>query len=409
MDNVQPFREERKKLHEDAKVVLKTATSEKRELTSEEREKIDRIYTRVDVLKGDIERSERVEAEERALGVLAERQAQVAATSARVTDPPSPNGARGDFRSSILSAHTPNPSFEIPVMYPEGSKRAVALTNLAGAIDPIVVAEFEKALKYYGPMWLTSTVRRTDTGASLYLPTVNDTGNTGTILAEASTSTTADPTFSSLVLGAYKLEAKEVIISNETLQDSSIPLEPLIGQQLAERIARASNTLFTTKTNGPKGIATTQAGGTVGKTAAATNAFTIVEVIDLIHSIDPWYRTTGAGLMMHDNIVAAARKLTDSQNRPLWEPSIQAGQPDRLYGYPVYTNNDMATNLATGNKIMIFGALSKYQIRVAGDLRLAVARELLIANDQTAFFGFLRVDGAILDAGTKPIKWLELA
>jgi HK97 family phage major capsid protein len=257
-------------------------------------------------------------------------------------------------------------------------------------------------------MWEVSTIRRTDTGASLYLPTLNDTGNAGTILAEAGTATTADPTFSSVVLGAYKVESKYVLVSNETLQDSAIPLEPEIGRALAERIARASNTMFTTKTNGPTGIATTQSGAVSGKTAAATNAFTLPEVIDLIHSVDPWYRQ-GAAFMMHDNIVAAARKLVDSQNRPLWEPSIQAGQPDRLYGYPVFTNNDMATNLATGNKIIIFGQLSKYNIRVAGDLRLAVARELFLANDQVGFFGFLRVDGNLLDAGTDPVKWLNLA
>jgi HK97 family phage major capsid protein len=396
MDQLQEMRTERKKLHEDAKAVLQKASEEKRELTGEERSQIDGMYSRVDLLKGDIERIEKTEAEERLLSVVSER----------VTAPPRP-APQGDLRSSILSASTPNPQWDVPVFVPE-SKRAVALSNLAGAIDPIVVAEFEKALKYFGPMWEVATIRRTDTGASLYLPTVNDTGNAGTILAEAGTATTADPTFGSVVLGAYKVEAKYVLVSNETLQDSAIPLEPLIGQQLGERIARGSNTMFTTKTNGPTGIATTQCGATVGKTATATNAFTLPEIIDLVHSVDPWYRK-GAAFMMHDNIVAAARKLVDSQNRPLWEPSIQAGLPDRLYGYPLYTNNDMATNLASGNKIVIFGQLSKYNIRVAGDLRVAVARELFMANDQTAFFGFLRVDGNLLDAGTDPVKWLALA
>lgn len=402
-DHVQELREQRKKLSEDAALVLKQAREEKRDTTAEEGAKFDAIMADVDKLKQRIEREESLEREQRAINEVMERK----------TSAPGATPAGGDFRSTILSSANASPNFDIPVCMGDNTARekearAVALTNLAGAIDPIVVAEFEKALKYFGPMWTVSTVRQTDTGASMYLPTVNDTGNSGTILAEASTATTADPTFSSVVLGAYKVESKYVLISNETLQDSAIPLEPLIGQLLGERIARASNVMFTTKTNGPTGIATTQSGAAAGATAAATNAFTLPEVIDLVHSIDIAYRQ-GSAFMMHDNIVAAARKLVDSQNRPLWEPSIQAGQPDRLYGYPVVTNNAMATNLATGNKIIIFGALSKYQIRVAGPLRVVVARELFALNDQTAFMGFLRVDGNLLDAGTDPVKWLALA
>ena len=397
-DHVQELREQRKKLSEDAALVLKQAREEKRDTTAEEGAKFDAIMADVDKLKQRIEREESLEAEQRALAQVMDRK----------TSAPTPTPGGANFRAAIAKAAMSGEEIHIPVMQPEGDRRAVALSNLAGAIDPIVVAEFEKALKWFGPMWTVSTIRQTDTGASMHLPTVNDTGNSGTILTEAGTATTADPTFSSVVLGAYKVESKYVLISNETLQDSAIPLEPLIGQLLGERIARASNVMFTTKTNGPTGIATTQSGATVGATATATNAFTLPEVIDLIHSVDIAYRQ-GASFMAHDNIIAAARKLVDSQNRPLWEPSIQAGQPDRLYGYPVLTNNAMATNLATGNKIIIFGALSKYNIRVAGPLRVVVARELFALNDQTAFMGFLRVDGNLLDAGTDPVKWLALA
>jgi HK97 family phage major capsid protein len=405
---LQELRDDRKRISDEAQAILVKAATEKRETTGEEDAKFDSLMAEVDKIKAKIERQERLEADQRAINDETERLRKEQELRARKGQPITRQGEKADLRSSILNSAQAKPTFDIPVMLPEGDRRAVALTNLAGAIDPIVVAEFETALKYFGPMWTVSNKITTETGASLYLPTINDTGNAGTILAEASTATTADPTFSSVVLGAYKVEAKYVLVSNETLQDSSIPLEPIIGRLLGERIARGSNTMFTTKTNGPTGIATTQCGAVSGKTATATNAFTLPEIIDLVHSIDPAYRQSSS-FMMHDNIIAAARKLVDSQNRPLWEPSIQAGQPDRLFGYPVLTNNDMATALATGNKIIIFGALGKYQIRVAGPLRVEVARELFLANDQTAFFGFLRVDGNLLDAGTDPVKWLNLA
>lgn len=397
-DHVQELRDQRKKAADEAAAILQTAKSESRDTTGEENAKFDTIMADVDRLKAAIERYERLDEEQRAIADVMNRK----------TAPPSPSGGNPiqDFRSAYNEGRR---AWDIPVMVPEqGERRAVALSNLAGAIDPMVVSKFEEALLWYGPMWQVSTITQTQTGASLYLPTINDTGNSGTILAEAGTATTADPTFSSVVLGAYKVEAKYVLISNETLQDSSIPLEPIIGRLLGERIARGSNTMFTTKTNGPTGIVTTQSGATVGATATATNAFTLPEVIDLVHSVGIAYRPN-ASFMMHDNIIAAARKLVDSQNRPLWEPSIQSGQPDRLFGYPLRANNAMATALATGAKIVLFGDMSKYQIRVAGPLRVEVARELFIANDQTAFFGFLRVDGNLLDAGTDPVKWLALA
>lgn len=397
MDHIQELREKRKKLSEDAHVVLKTARDEKRELTEEERTKVDAMFTDVDVLKRDIERYEKAEEEERALAALPPRS----------TDPPKSEPEKLDLRAMINNPEMSTVGHEIP-LFAKPEERASTVSDLAGAIDVSVAAAFEEALLWYGPMWQVAEVMRTSTGNSLQLPTINDTGNAGTILAEAGTITTADPTFSSVVLGAYKTESKLVLISNETLQDTTIPLEPIIGRILGERIARGTNTMFTTKTDGPTGLATTQCGATVGKTATATNAFTLPEVIDLVHSIDPAYRPMSS-FQMHDNVVAAARKLVDSNDRPLWEPSVQAGQPDMLYGYPVRINNAMATTLATGNKIMLFGAMNKYKIRVAGGLRIIAARELYAANDQTGFFGFLRVDGNLLDAGTDPVKWLALA
>lgn len=394
---LQEKRSQRKKLHEDAKAILTAAQAEKRDTTEEENSKVDKMYADVDKLAEEIRRLEKSEAEERFLGTVDDR----------LSPPPKASPAPKETFRSWLFNHPRGEEIPIPIGA-SAEERAVALTNLAGAIDPVVVSAFEEALKWYGPMWQVSTIIRTPDGSPLYWPTFNDTGNAGTILAEASTATTADPTFSSIVFGAYKVEAKYILISNETLQDSSIPLEPIFGRLMGERIARAANTMFTTKTNGPIGIATTQSGATVGATAAATNAIVITEFIDLEHSVDKAYRSRGS-FMMNDAVIKAARKLVDSQNRPLWEPNLQVGQPDSLLGYPLYTNNDMASALSTGGKVAIFGDLSKYQIRVAGGLDVRVAQELFLLNYQTAFFGFLRVDGNLLDAGQDPVKWLAMA
>lgn len=42
---------------------------------------------------------------------------------------------------------------------------------------------------------------------------------------------------------------------------------------------------------------------------------------------------------MNDQTIAALRKLKDNNGAYLWQPSLQAGEVDRLFGY--YTNNPM--------------------------------------------------------------------
>jgi HK97 family phage major capsid protein len=389
MSNVE-LREQRMRLATQAREILTGAASEKRALTGEENAKFDAIHADIDAMAATIEKVEKQDVAERKLGE----------SISKITESMKPKaGDQPTLRSIALGDYDPTREWEA---------RAVAKSNVAGGLDVQVADAFEEALKYFGPMWEVASVIRTETGNSLNLPTVNDTGNPGAILSEAGTVLTADPTFSSVVLGAYKYSSKAVLVSVELLQDSIIPLEGMISRQLAERIARASNADFTTKTDGPFGITTTQCGATVGATASATNALVYGDFVSLIHSVDPWYRRSGK-FMMSDTIIMAARKLVDSQNRPLWEPNVQAGQPDTFLGYPIFNNTSMTTAITTGQKVAIFGDLSKYTIRVAGGLTIVVARELYAANHQVGYFGFLRCDGNLLDAGTKPVKWLAMA
>jgi HK97 family phage major capsid protein len=108
--------------------------------------------------------------------------------------------------------------------------------------------------------------------------------------------------------------------------------------------------------------------------------------------------------MLNDASVKVIRKLKDSQNRPLWEPSVQVGQPDMLLGFPVKINNDIATMAASARSIL-FGDFSKYKIRQVLDTQVARLNERLMDKLQVGFIGFLRAGGALLDAGTHPVVY----
>ena len=270
------------------------------------------------------------------------------------------------------------------------------------------VYEVERALLAYGGMRQVSSVIRTATGATLPWPTVNDTNQTGAILAENSQVSDQDVTFSSTDLGAFKYTSKQVLVSEELMTDSFMDFGSLLGSLLGERIARILNENFTTGSGSgqPNGVITAASSG---KTADSATAITASEVIDLFHSVDPSYRDGPSSVWMcNDSTVAAIRKLTDDQGQFLWQPGMQAGIPDRLYGRQVVVNQIMQ-DIGASEYPLIFGDFSLYKIRDVAGVRLYRLGERYRDYDQVGFVIFSRHDGNLINAGTNPIKYLTMA
>lgn len=283
-----------------------------------------------------------------------------------------------------------------------------ALTTTAGSggaatlVGDTFVNAIELAMLWYGPMMQVADVMRTGNGADYVWPTGNDTGNSGRQIGETKAVAEVEPTLAANVWRAYKFTSDEILLAYETMEDSVIDLEQVISAMLGERLARILNTKFTTGTGAGTcyGVAVQ---ATTGKTTASATAITLSEVLDLQYSVDPAYRARGA-FMANDAVILALRKLVDSTGQFLWQPSVQAGQPDRLSNAPVYTNNDMSSAITTGKTTLLFGDFSQYKIRQVNEIRVYRMDERYRENDQTAFTAFLRGDGRILDAGTHPIK-----
>jgi HK97 family phage major capsid protein len=232
--------------------------------------------------------------------------------------------------------------------------------------------------------------------------------NSGEIVADGGAiTTTVDPTFGVMTLGSFKYSSKAVIVPWELLQDSSINLPQYLGNKLGERVARKQNTDFTAGagTTLPFGV---QVQAALGKTAAATNAITFDEVIDLYHSVDVAYRSRpNFRFMVHDNTAAYLRKLKDSQNRYLWEMSLQAGQPDRMFGHEVVINNDMDSAFTTNKRLVLAGDFGAYHVRDAGAVTIMRADELRMLNGQVVFLAWQRSDGNLAEANA--VRYLRTA
>jgi len=283
--------------------------------------------------------------------------------------------------------------------------RDLSATNAATGAATIAegfVRQLEESLLYYGPMRQAASVIRTAEGNALPWPTVDDTANTGAILAEnTSFGSSVDPTFGTITFGAYKYSSKPVLVPNELLQDSAFDLASYIASALGQRIGRIQNTHFTTGDNSSKPNGVVTASGQ-GNTAATSTAITMDELIVTQHALDIAYRQ-GAAWMLHDTVASYVRRLKDGNGQYLWQPSIVAGRPDMLLGSPVWINNDMASTISGTNKTLIYGDFSKYMIRDAGTVRLVRMNERYADTDQVGFVAFLRSDADLLDAGTNPV------
>jgi HK97 family phage major capsid protein len=295
----------------------------------------------------------------------------------------------------------------------EWEARAQTITTTGGGytIPDEMMQALEKALLWFGPMRQTSRIIRTETGAPLPIPTVNDTNQVGAILDINTVVPMQDVTFGQLVLGAFKYTSKNVLVPIELMQDNAVNLPELLGELLGERIGRIQNTHFTTGagTTLPFGI-TVQATSGSAPTGTVAGGFTYAHIVDMEHSVDIAYRRQGAAWMMHDAVVARLKKLVDTTGRPIWQPNDSAGMagsaPSTLLGYPVFTNNDMSTAQTNGTRAILFGALQKYLIRDVIGITLMRLDERYADFHQVAFLAFARADGNLLNAGTNPVKFM---
>ena len=267
-------------------------------------------------------------------------------------------------------------------------------------------AKVTETLKYYGDIINIAELVTTDNGADLPWPTNDDTANVGARLSENTQLTGQDITFGQKLLKAWVYTSKLLLVSYQLLQDTGIDIEAFVAKKAGQRIGRILNTEFTIGTGSgtmPQGF---MVGATSGATAAGAAAITFDDLMNLKFSVDKAYRDgKNVRWAMHDQVLLAVRKLKDSQNRPLWEPSQQAGEPDILLGAAVSTNNDMSSTIATTLKTVAFGDFNAgYAVRQAKDATLMRLTERYADFLQVGFFVFGRWDGLVQDSSA--IKYL---
>lgn len=388
MDKILEMRQKRAALVQQAREILNKAEAEKRDLTAEEQQQWDRMMADVDAMGAQIEREERQQALERQ---LAQSQGRLAGGQ----DPPGGDGQQhnSDPRASqeYRAAYWQQFRHGKQALIAEEYRALTVGTDAAGGF--LVPTDFERRVV---DMLMEENVMRPlatviTSSSDRQIPVVGSHGQ-AYWTAEEGSYIESDDTFGQKLLAAHKLTVM-MKISEELLQDSAFDLETYTAREFARRAGvKEEDALVVGDGVGkPRGVTLD---AQTGVTAASATAIAADELIDLFHSLKRPYRARATWLM-NDSTVKAIRKLKDTTNEYLWQPGLQAGQPDRLLGRPVAVSTAMPT-IATGAKTIAFGDFSYYWVADRQGRVFQRLNELYATTGHVGFRAYQRVDGVLV-------------
>lgn len=387
------LQENRAGIWEQAKALLDTAETEGRDLSAEEdvtwkryNEDLDKLDARVKEINDAEARAKESDETIRAL----------MASPVEVTGTQEVDAAREFF------AGKSGRSFEVRADRPMGTKEFRVLSKLsAGAgANTVKISFYDQLIAHLievsGIMQAGPTVLNTDSGEQIQVPKTTA-HSTAALVAEAGTIGASDPVFGQVPLDAFKY-AVLIQVSNELITDTSVDLLGYLAMQAGRACGNAfgAHAITGSGSSQPNGVVTAATVGVTGG-AGVTGAFTADNLIDLFFSvIAPYRNSQSCGWLMKDSTLASVRKLKDTTNQYLWQPSIQVGVPDVLLGKPVYTDPNVAAP-ALSAKSVVFGDISQYFVRMVNGIRFERSDDFAFSTDLVTYRCILRADGDLVD------------
>ncbi len=214
-------------------------------------------------------------------------------------------------------------------------------------------------------------------------------------IEEGEALTFGDATFDQMIMDAHKLHVA-IKITEELLYDNAFGLENYIITQFGKALANAEEDAFLNGdgTGKPTGLFHPTKGGQIGVTTEKTGVIKADEIIDLVYSLKRPYRKN-ASFLVNDSTLATIRKLKDGNGVYMWQPALTAGEPDRLFGYPIHTSQ-FAPEIEAGKPILAFGDYKYYNIGDRGTRSFQELRELFAGNGMIGYVAKERVDGILV-------------
>jgi HK97 family phage major capsid protein len=309
-----------------------------------------------------------------------------------------PNMLNGDEQKALIAGSDPDGGYMLP----------------AAAVGRMVSKVFELS-----PIRQIASVQSIS-GPALEGMYDNDESSSGWVGEVAARTDTTTPQ-----VGKYRIEAFEMYAqpkaSQTVLDDAATDVEGWLAGKVANRFARKEADAFI---NGdglvqPRGFATyataatadsTRTWGTIEHKATGVSADFAASspgdiLFDLIQAFKPNYLQRASWVTRRE-VIAKIRKFKEATtNAYMWQPGLQAGQPDKLLGYPIVIAQDIPT-LAASSLSMWLGDWSEaYQI--VDRMGVRTLRDPFTSKPYVVFYSTMRVGGQVLNfEAIKAIKFI---
>lgn len=272
------------------------------------------------------------------------------------------------------------------------------------------------ALRDISPLRQIATVR--EIGATTFRKPVSLGGGAAGWVGETGGRVeTATPTLSSIDFPTMELYAMPAA-SQTLLDDAVVDIEQWLADEVQGEFASQETDAFVNGdgVNKPKGFlsyAITEdsvrapneigyvASGAVGAFAAANPAD---KILDLIYAPKQAYRANGR-FVLNRRTLSIVRKFKDQDGNYLWQPSLAAGSPSTLFGYPVTEVEEMP-DVAANAYAIAFGDFGRGYL-IVDRQGVRILRDPYSAKPYVLFYTTKRVGGGVQNFDA--IKLLKFA
>lgn len=271
-------------------------------------------------------------------------------------------------------------------------------------VPPETERQIDRLLSVASPIRSISGVQKIS-GNIYKKPFATASASTGWVGETAARPQTTTPTLVELSFPAMEIYAMPSA-TQTILDDAAVDTEAWLADEVQIIFAEQESLAFVSGdgVNKPKGfLAYTNVAnaswtwGNMGYLAtgvsaafAASNPSDIL--VNLIYSLKQGYRAN-ANWVLNRNVQSDIRKFKDANGMYLWQPSVQAGQPSLLLGYPVTESEDMP-NIAANSFSIAFGDFKRGYL-IVDRLGIRVLRDPYTAKPYVLFYTTKRVGGGV--------------
>lgn len=215
---------------------------------------------------------------------------------------------------------------------------------------------------------------------------------------------TATPTLAAVDFPTMELYAMPAT-TQSLLDDSVVNIEQFLADEVQTEFAAQEGAAFINGdgVNRPRGFLSYpivadsgQNWGSLGYVATGEEGSfgsnPVDRLIDLAYAPAQAFRANGS-FVMNRSVVSSVRKFKDVDGNYLWQPSMQAGTPATLLGYPVLEAEDMP-DVSSDSHSVAFGDFGRGYL-IVDRVGLRILRDPFSAKPYVLFYTTKRVGGGV--------------